>query len=203
MSDTENVSYPEQEISPTNLPELPYPYKPGDAEYSHFEDPTSIYYGISPDFRPTTARPIPSARCSRIKKDGTRCGAYSVRGLGVTPHGPPPLCKVHGGSLPNFVKHSQAVVEAARLQLTDSTPDAIATILELMKAGTTPEAVRLKAATEILDRNNIKGTTDINIEVTQGEAPSVKLMKKLEDMRKKEEPVLEDLGEAVAEEGES
>lgn len=179
---------------------------PGDPDYNPYTDEHSDYYGLRPGWTPTGQRPIPTIRCHRIKPDGTQCKNRGVRGTGL--NGTKSVCRMHGGSIPNVKKSADAIVEAARLQLTASTPDAIITIMQLMRDTNTPQAVRLKAATEVLDRVGVKGGMDINVEVTQGEAPSAKFMKKLEEMRKKGEPVakeptLEDLGEAVAEEGES
>ena len=197
---------PDFGLESNNLPEfmgaLPPESDMSRPEYNAFTDPESPYYGLSPNWSRTSQRPFPTMRCSAIKKDGTQCKNRGMRGTGLMA-GSSPQCRKHGANLPNVAKHANAVVEAAKLQITDSVPDAIRVVQDLMMNANTAEAVRLKAATELLDRANVKGSTDINIEVTQGEAPSVKLMKKLEDMRKKEEPVLEDLGEAVAEEGES
>lgn len=189
-------------VEPANLPEFEGDRpQPGDPDYNPFTDPNSPYEGLSADWRPTGRRPIPTLKCTHIKKNGERCGNRGIRGTGL--NGTQARCRRHGGTLPNVKKHADAMVDAARLQLTDSTPDAVLTIMELMRGDSTPHAVKLKAATEVLDRVGVKGGMDINVEVTQGEAPSVKFMKKLEDMRKKDEPVLEDLGETDAEEGES
>lgn len=192
-----STNYDLPEFEPEIITDTSHP------DYNAFEDPNSPFFGLSVNWARTSKRPVPTVRCTRIKSDGTQCKNRSRRGLGLTKTGPPGLCPRHGGNLPSLKAHADAVVQAARYQLVDSAPDALNTIMELLRDNDTPQAVRLAAARDVLDRANIKGSTDINIEVTQNEAPSVKLMKKLEDMRKKEEPTLEDLGEAVAEEGES
>lgn len=171
-------------------------------DYNAFLDPESIFYGL-PNFKATGQRPIPTARCYKVidPETGRRCKNRSVRGTGL--NGTNAMCHAHGGRLPTVKAHADRIVEAARLALMDSAPDAIQTIMNLMKGADTPHAVKLKAATEILDRNNIKGNTEIAVEVTHHEKPSDKLMKKLNAMRKTEEEevidaaeVLEDLGEA-------
>lgn len=187
---------------PEFFEEIPKESNTSDPDYNAFLDPESPYYGLSPNWSRTSQRPFPTMRCSAIKKDGTQCRNRGMRGTGL--NGTSPQCRKHGANLPNVAKHAQAVVEAARLQITDSVPDAIRVVQELMMNAKTGEAVRLKAATELLDRANVKGTIDISVEVTNNILPSEKIMKKLQAMRtdKDEEPLLEDLGEAIVEEPE-
>lgn len=188
----------------SGLPSFEEEPLPGEITYNPYTDENSKFYGLSPNWTPTGQRPIPTIRCHRIKPDGTQCKNRGLRGTGL--NGTKAVCRMHGGSIPNVKNSANAIVEAAKLQITESTPDAIITIMELMKNTTTPQAVRLKAATEVLDRAGVKGGIDINVEVTNNEAPSAKFMKKLADMRKKDEPVdepLEDLGESDATEREA
>lgn len=190
---------------PSGLPEFTEEYSANsyDPNYSPFIDPDSPFYGLSADWRPNSNRPVPTVRCSRIKKDGEQCKNRGIRGLGLTV-GNPSFCRKHGGSLPNLRKHADGVVEAARLQLLDSAPDAIQTIYNLMVGSRTADNVKLAAAKEVLDRAGVKGTVEVQIEITNNVPASEKILKKLESMRSKEdtpleEPPLEDLGEAVVE----
>lgn len=182
------------------------PHFDEDAEpeaYNPFTDEDSPYYGLSAGWQPTSNRPIPTQRCATVKKNGEPCGNRSVRGTGLTA-GSSPRCRMHGGQLPSVAKHAEAIVNAARIQLTDSTPDAVRVIMEIMKSSSTASNVRLAAAKEVLDRAGVKSGADMTIEITNNILPSEKIMKKLQAMRtdKDEEPLLEDLGETVVEEPE-
>lgn len=126
--------------------------------------------GVSPRFTPTIEKPIPSVRCVTIKKDGDRCGRWSIRGAAY--------CLVHGGKLPNVKKAAAAVVDAARMRLIGLTDDAVDVLEDLTRPGTA-DAIRLKAATEILDRAGVKGALDINIEVEHKIDASVTIAEKL------------------------
>ena len=188
---TNNNNYQNKSLMP-QLPELPHPPANDNVEYNPFTDESSPFFGLSPDWRPNNRRPIPTLACYYTLKNGNPCKNRAVRGTGIT-IGSKPMCKNHGGGLPNVAKHAEAVVQAARLQITDSAPDAIRTIMELMNNGQTADNVRLKAATEILDRMGIKGGIEVEIEVTDHrEKPSDKLRKKLESMRNKSDDTMEE-----------
>lgn len=170
-------------------------------QYNAFEDPNSVFYGIE-NFRPTGRAPIPALRCARIKTDGTRCQKWAIRGSGL--NGTSAVCNSHGGQLPRVKAVADKIVDAARLQLLSSAPDAIQTIMNLMANSKTPDNVKLAAAKDVLDRIGVKGVQEVQIEITNNVPASEKILKKLESMRSKEdtpleEPPLEDLGEAVVE----
>lgn len=166
---------------------------PDDPGYNPYEDPNSVWYGVSPDFRPRAERPVPSLKCVHIKKDGERCRRYARRGTGLTA-GSKPLCPKHGGNLPNVKNHAAKIVDAARLAIADSVPDAVNRIVYLVNTDGVPESVQLKAATEILDRAGVKGGADMTVDVNVNHvSASDKLAEKLSSLRKPEE--LEDLGE--------
>lgn len=118
--------------------------------------PEAMGSTISTRWKPSVDKPLPCVRCVKIKKDGQRCNRWSIRGATV--------CLVHGGSLPNVKQHAAAAVETARMRLIDLTDDAV-TVLESLTAEGTAPAIRLKAATEILDRAGIKGGMDIDVVV--------------------------------------
>ena len=141
-------------------------------------------------WKPTAAEPVPVIRCTKIKKDSERCKRWSLRGTNV--------CMAHGAQLPNVRDHAQAVVEAARMRIVGLADDAVDTLEELLEPGTQAQ-VRLKAATELLDRAGIKGAPDLAITVEHTMSAADTIAEKLKGMAariaKAEEP--EDLGEIL------
>lgn len=109
-------------------------------------------------------------------------------------------CMVHGGHLPNVQKAAATKVEAAKLRLIEDADLAVDTLFELLKPGVA-DNVKLGAAKEILDRAGVKGSIDVNIEVTTAN-PSEDILKKLQIMRERANPQLEDLGEQENEDAE-
>lgn len=118
--------------------------------------------GIEPKKR----LPLP-ARCKAIKDDGVRCQLWS---------GGRPLddgfCRVHLGSLRNKPTDS---VERARSRLTQAAPTAVDTLEQLMDSAES-EPVKLKAATEILDRAGVRAGFDINTDVTLDVRPAASII---------------------------
>lgn len=171
----------------------------GLTQYNAFEDPNSVFYGIE-NFRPTGARPIPALRCARIKTDGTQCKKWAVRGTGL--NGTQAVCNTHGGQLPRVKAVADKIVDAARLQLLSSAPDAIQTIMSLMMNSKTPDNVKLAAAKDVLDRIGVKGIQEVQVEITNTIPASEKILQRLADMRRDSQPELEDLGEVVDEDTE-
>lgn len=144
-------------------------------------------------WKPTAAEPIPVTRCTGLRKsDGERCERWSLRGTTV--------CKKHGAQLPSVQEHAAAVVESARLRLFGLADDAVEVMYELIQPGTS-DAIRLKAAENILNRSGIKDAIEINVEVNHNEDPSESIFKQLTIMRerakKKEEEELTDEGEIL------
>lgn len=134
-------------------------------------------------WKPTVAKPIPVVRCHHVWPDdhysgrgGERCNKWSLRGS--------QLCFYHSGrgNLKNVEAYRQAIIESARLQLTEAVPDAMGTLLELMSAGTA-DNVRLKAATEVLDRTGIRSAEQLQVEITTTDAPALTLAQRLEKLR--------------------
>lgn len=66
--------------------------------------------------------------------------------------------------MPEVQKKAAAVVEAARLKLLGLSEEAVDVLDDLIKPGT-PDAVRLKAAQDILDRAGLKGAVDVTLTV--------------------------------------
>ena len=100
-------------------------------------------------------KPCPKPhRCIFVKTDGLRCMLWAS-GL-VTDGG---LCRVH---LSKVKSRSGKDIERARMKITQSAPYAVDVLEELMIHASS-EPVRLKSATEILDRAGVRGGVEIDI----------------------------------------
>lgn len=110
--------------------------------------------------------PLPS-RCKAIKDDGIRCQLWT----GGRPQDDG-LCRVHLGSLRNKPTDS---VERARQRLTQAAPAAVDILEELLESAES-EPVKLKAATEILDRAGVRAGFDLNTEVTVDVRPAASII---------------------------
>lgn len=135
------------------------------------------------DWRPTAAEPIPVVRCTGTLRNGVRkgerCGKWAIRGATV--------CLNHGGHLPSVREHAQSVVEAARMRIIGLADEAIDALEELVQPGT-GEAIRLKAATELLDRAGVKGAIEMKVEMTSFAAPSETINERLAEIAKRLAP---------------
>lgn len=142
-------------------------FEPGDGDEPLGEDADGPGFSAAQQgseipvaWKPTPREPVPVSRCSQIKKDGTRCKRWSLRGYHK--------CKSHAGPgalMPdgNVNKYREAVIESARLRLLDMADEALDTIWQLAQPGTA-EAIRLKAATEVLDRAGVRGGFEVSVE---------------------------------------
>lgn len=129
-------------------------------------------------FVPSVRRPIPGQQCTATVKNGNHAGERCRR-RAIYGHW---ICLVHGGGSPLVRRKAEAVVRAARMRLIDSTEMAMETIDDLM-INATSEAVRLKAATEVLDRAGVRGGTEVDVTVREGQDPADLLRKRLEQLR--------------------
>jgi hypothetical protein len=147
-------------------------------------------------WKPTVKEPVPVVRCTGTVRNGPRtglrCPNWSLRGATV--------CLQHGGHLPNVRQHAQDVVEAARLRILGLADLAIDTLEELIDPSV-GAAIRLKAATELLDRGGIKGAPDLTVEVEHKISASEEINKRLATIANRLAPPKEpeDLGEVVDE----
>lgn len=143
-------------------------------------------------WKPTAKNPVPVVRCHGYTVTGDRCNRWSLRGTTV--------CRKHGAQLPSVAAHADAVVESARLQIFGMADDAAEYLGELMKPGV-PDAIRLKAIENVLNRSGIRDGMDLNVTVQNNSTAAEDIQKKLavmaERMKPKEEP--EDLGEVLDE----
>jgi hypothetical protein len=113
------------------------------------------------DFKPTMQRPLPAFQCVGIVEEtGERCRNYGKRGM--TPE--TSRCVGHGGNNPDMREKAEARVEAARLKVWNSTEKAADVLEALLEPGTT-EGIRLKAATEVLDRGGIRAGVELDLGV--------------------------------------
>lgn len=173
----------------TDSPELPdlddegFPAPP--AKYDNW--PSAEGYVVPADFRPTPAVPVPAMRCTGIKDDGTQCKKFAVRGTGVKSGRP--VCMVHGAQLPNVRKAADAYVASVRMRLIQDAGLAADTLFDLME-NSSADSVRLKAATEVLDRAGLKGAPDISVEVEHKVSPVEDIRNRLANIAKRiENPV--------------
>ena len=120
--------------------------------------------------RQPTALP---GRCRTIKDDNIRCMLWSS--------GRPKddgLCRVH---LRSVKKRPGEDIERARAKLTQAAPYAV-DMLEDMMENAVSEPVKLKAATEILDRAGVRGGIefDASIKVTDGRPAAIIIQERLD-----------------------
>jgi len=124
---------------------------------------------------PKTAKRQPAAqphRCRQIKIDGIRCMLWAsgrVKDDG--------LCRHHLKT----IRKPGADIERARQKIMQSAPYAVDVLEEMMETAIS-EPVRLKAATEILDRAGVRGGAelDINLDVTGERPPHVIIAERLQ-----------------------
>lgn len=193
-----DMNFPADDLPslPTDYDETPVKVSPSAGKNSAVEQGLNVPAG----WKPTVSEPVPVVRCTGTirngDKKGQQCGNWSLRGATV--------CIVHGGRLPNVRKHAEEVREAAKLRLLGLSDMAIDTLEDLADAqGTAGPAVRLKAATEILDRAGIKGGVDVAVTHEVRANPSEEIAKRLAGIAKRLTPeeveAPEDLGEVVDE----
>ena len=130
-------------------------------------------------FTPSLSQPLPSFQCVYVDPAGERCELEGVVGLNPQQA----VCRIHIRSVgkdkgASLRAQAKAQVEAAKLRLTQDTNLAIETIESLLLPGT-PDAIRLKAATEILDRAGIRGGVEIDLGVEHKQDPMDEVRRRL------------------------
>jgi hypothetical protein len=106
-------------------------------------------------------------RCNQVKDDGIRCMLWSSG----RPHDDG-LCRIHLRS----TKHKTSDdIERARAKLTQAAPYAV-DMLENLMENAESEPVKLKAATEILDRAGIRGGVEIDTTVNIDARPAAQVI---------------------------
>lgn len=147
-------------------------------------------------WKPSLRAPVPVIRCTQIKKNGSRCGRWSLRGYDK--------CIVHSGPGArmkdgNVQKYAEAVQEAARLRLLDDSDKALDLLHEFITQPGTSEQIRLKAATEVLDRAGIRGGFDVKVDVEVTQNPSEEVRTRLAELAKGAKTVEDMKARALAE----
>lgn len=102
--------------------------------------------------------PILPKRCRRQRADGSRCWNWSWPAASADG-----FCKGHSkfGSF-NVMDQMNRLNDAAKIRLGQMSPAAVEVLEDLMINSSVPH-VRLKAATEILDRVGIRGGTELTV----------------------------------------
>lgn len=135
---------------------------------------------------PAHKLPILSIRCKRHRADGSRCWQWSWPNEASKG-----FCRTHGDKYAfNATAQMAALNDAARMRLSQLTEPSLAALEDLVLNSTVPH-VRLKAATEILDRVNIRGGSEITIsgEVNHTvETPAEVVQNKLRELAEKIQP---------------
>lgn len=113
----------------------------------------AVEEGVKPD-----KLPILPKRCKRKRADGSRCWNWSWPAASAEG-----FCKGHSrfGSF-NVMDQMNRLNDAAKVRLGQMSPEAVAVLEDLMMNSDVPH-VRLKAATEVLDRIGIRGGTELTV----------------------------------------
>mgnify|MGYP003594369810 CR=1 FL=1 len=174
MIDNPFASAPES-TNPMDLPLAPN-RSPNAGKNSAAEQGLEVPMG----WKPTAKEPVPVVRCSsNSTTTGERCKRWSLRGTTV--------CVFHGGQLPSVRDHAEAVVDAARMRLM-GLADAAVDVMEDLIQTSSNEAIRLKAAENVLNRVGIRDSVDVNIEVTHTESAALTIAERLKAIRGRAEP---------------
>lgn len=127
--------------------------------------------------------PMLPKRCRRIRADGSRCwqwGWPAARAEG--------FCRSHTSAAAfNATDQMNKLTDAAKMRLSQLTGPSLEALEDLVLNSTVPQ-VRLKAATEVLDRVGIRGGTELTVGGTiQHEQvdPAQAVMEKLDSLRKR------------------
>lgn len=125
----------------------------------------------------------PPKRCRAIKSDGMRCLLWSANRN--TDDG---LCRVH---LSSKVHNETGAVAQARARAYQAAPTALAILEQLMESAES-EPVKLKAATEILDRAGVRGGVEIDATVDLTIQPAADIvMQRLERLKPQAREIIE------------
>ncbi len=136
---------------------------------------TRVWHSEQINGIPARSKKQPAAlphRCNQIKSDGIRCLLWAS---GREKDGG--LCRIHLRT----IRKPGADVERARIKLAQGAPAAVDVLEDLMENAES-EPVKLKAASEILDRAGIKGgyEFDVNVEVTDARPAAQVIAERLE-----------------------
>lgn len=167
----------------------------GEGSAPAYVDPEHRYFGSSltknPAWRPTVNDPIPTGICEYVSNDGRRCTRKALPGTGNDPTDRF-MCKYHGGTLPNVVAKAERVKAAALDSLLDYVQDSVDHLGKTVTDTSVPDAVRLKAATEILDRTGVKQADKLDVTVENKRSAGEIMAEKIRALRESQMEVLEE-----------
>ena len=126
---------------------------------------------VPASWKPTYAEPIPVVKCTGTTSSGAPCTRWSVRGANV--------CIKHGAQLPAVKKAAAQRVETARVMMMGAATDMFDVLFSLAQEGN-EAGIRLKAATEILDRAGLKAGQEVNVTVEHVGSPMEDILAQLE-----------------------
>lgn len=107
---------------------------------------------------PELKLPILPNRCKRRRADGSRCWQWSWPNTGSNG-----FCRTHGDKFAFDAMGQMAKLnDSAKMRLSQLTEPSLAALEDLLLNSTVPQ-VRLKAATEVLDRVGIRGGTELTV----------------------------------------
>lgn len=108
--------------------------------------------------KPAHKIPILPNRCNRLRADGSRCWQWSWPAESAEG-----FCRQHCDKFAfNATAQMAKLNDAAKMRLSQLTEPSLAALEDLVLNSTVPH-VRLKAATEVLDRVGIRGGTELTI----------------------------------------
>jgi len=109
---------------------------------------------LPPQFRPSLEAPLPQYRCRQISSlTARRCTDRALPGAY--------LCLAHGGDLPQVREAATESIAIAKRKLAALAEPAVDVLARIMDDDAVPTQVRLKAATEVLDRAGVRGGIEI------------------------------------------
>jgi len=120
-----------------------------------------------PEFKGLSAIGGPPQRCRYVKSDGIRCLKWTS-GRRDDDN----LCTTH---LPRVKLDTQGALAAARTRVMQSAPRAVEILEELLETAES-EPVKLKAATELLDRAGVRGGYEIDQNVAIDVRPAADIL---------------------------
>lgn len=158
----------------------------GEGSVPAYADPEHRYFGSTltknPAWRPTVNDPIPTGICEYTSQDGRRCTRKAVPGTGNDPTDRF-MCTYHGGRLPNVAAKAERVKAAALDSLLDYVKDSVDHLGKTVTDTSVPDAVRLKAATEILDRTGVKQADRLDVTVENKRSAGEIMAEKIRALR--------------------
>jgi hypothetical protein len=122
--------------------------------------------------------PILPTRCKRVRADGSRCWNWSWPAASANG-----FCRSHCDRFAfDAVGQMNKLNDAAKMRLSQLTEPSLAALEDLVLNSSVPQ-VRLKAATEILDRVGIRGGTELTVSGTvehEVKDPSIEVRERLD-----------------------